>query len=173
MVQTKDPAAAVKAAGMVLDRTMGRVTAEQKAPMLPPEAPEGTPNPNEFPEWLSARRLLYQEGPPEDDPAPEPLPPRPAPDRGSCAPWQPCAPRCPSMQTRTLQEAQRGPDVGWPRPAGLGELPRTCLSPPVGLEPTHDDQPRPIPPSPRPRLPPFAELTDPLPFDNPVLSQVT
>lgn len=82
--QTRDPAAAVKAAGMLLDRTMGRVAAVQEAPMLPPEMPEGTPKPNEWPDWLESRRLAYQEGPPEGDapaleaatPAATPSPPR-------------------------------------------------------------------------------------------------
>ena len=44
--QTHDHASAIKAAGMLLDRTMGRVASEQTTPLL---APEGMPDPRALP----------------------------------------------------------------------------------------------------------------------------
>ena len=80
--QTYDMASAVKAAGMILDRTMGKVAAVQTTPMLPSEAEQAA---QEWPEWLTARRLMYQEeGMGEDQPAqaleaPPPAEPTPTP----------------------------------------------------------------------------------------------
>ena len=58
--QTKDLPTAVKAAGMLLDRTMGRVVTEAK-PMLTPEASEPEERTVPMEEWQSARRFLYPE----------------------------------------------------------------------------------------------------------------
>jgi len=65
-LQTRDTASAVKAASLILDRTLGRVVAEQTVALLKPDldAEESAA----WPEWLKARRLAYQEGalPPDD-----------------------------------------------------------------------------------------------------------
>lgn len=70
--QTQDIATAVKASMALLDRTMGRVAAEQAAPLIPPDELEGLPSEDE---WLTARRLAYQVGavPPDDDAQPDNL----------------------------------------------------------------------------------------------------
>jgi len=102
-LQTKDTASAVKAAGMILERTMGRVVATQSTPMLPPDIDEGQ---QAWPDWLKARRLAYQEGtmpaddgfePPADQPqqlpepsnAPDPLPPTCPASEPAPAPFRP------------------------------------------------------------------------------------
>ena len=77
-LQTKDTASAVKAAGMILDRTMGRVVAEQTKPMLPADIENEE---NQWPEWLRSQRLGYRAGDyaPDDgfepSEAPDPAPP--------------------------------------------------------------------------------------------------
>jgi hypothetical protein len=58
-LQTKDTASAVKAAGLILERTMGRVVATQVTPMLPPDLQNEE---QAWPDWLKSRRLAYQEG---------------------------------------------------------------------------------------------------------------
>jgi len=57
--QTQDHVAAARAAATLLERTMGRVTAEQTTPLLKPDldAEESAA----WPEWLKARRFAYQE----------------------------------------------------------------------------------------------------------------
>ena len=76
MVQTKDPAAAVKAAGMVLDRTMGRVAAEQRGPHAAPRGPpRARPTPTRFPRVAVGPPSAVSGGAARGhDPAPEPLP---------------------------------------------------------------------------------------------------
>jgi hypothetical protein len=58
--QTYDMASAVKAAGMILDRTLGKVAAEQTTPLL---APGDVPDPRALPtpDWYDPNsRLRYQ-----------------------------------------------------------------------------------------------------------------
>ena len=54
-MESKDDNAAARAAVAILDRTLGS-PAQAKEPLAVPETPQ------EWPEWLSSRRLLYQEG---------------------------------------------------------------------------------------------------------------
>lgn len=76
---TKDEHVAIKAASVILDHTLGKPS-EARAPLQPlPETEQ------DWPEWLTARRLAYQEGqgasqetleaPSEPEPLPEPAPP--------------------------------------------------------------------------------------------------
>jgi hypothetical protein len=64
--QTKDVPSAIKAADLLLCRVMGRVPSAEAQPML------NTVDLAEFPAWLEARRLAYQEGVQTPEPA---LPP--------------------------------------------------------------------------------------------------
>jgi hypothetical protein len=83
----------------LLDRTMGRIVAEQTVPLIPPDIEAEV---NQWPEWLKARRLAYQEGTmPADDgfdqpqrlPEPsieaDPLPPTCPPAESVPAPFRP------------------------------------------------------------------------------------
>jgi hypothetical protein len=54
--QTKDLPSAVKAADLLLCRVMGRVPSIEARPMM-----DASIDPAKFPEWIEARRLLYQE----------------------------------------------------------------------------------------------------------------
>lgn len=65
--QTYDIASAVKASGMLLDRALGKVAAEQTVPLLPPEASPEEPQEGMLPPppWLDqSKRLAYQAGEP-------------------------------------------------------------------------------------------------------------
>jgi predicted transcriptional regulator len=115
--QTQDPAAAVKAAMALLDRTMGRVVAEQTMPLIPPDIDAES---QQWPEWLKARRLAYQEGAQADDgfepPADQPqqaLEPsnEPAPPQPTCPP-----PETPTAPFRPLHLVQHAAPAFYDRP---------------------------------------------------------
>ena len=83
--QTKDVGAAVKAAGMLLDRAMGRVVVEQTTPLLTPTLPE----PQEpFPDGMTPEQWLnrFSQAQPEPEPT---LPPTQAPRSRLLRPLRP------------------------------------------------------------------------------------
>ena len=80
IVQTsKDDAAAVKAAAIILDRTMGRVTAEQKEPLVKTPEQETA---LEFPDWAKAPGRLGYKHASASDPLMSPALPSVAPIAG-------------------------------------------------------------------------------------------